>query len=1043
MLPNWLRRVFSPRSPAIRRKGRAPVNLARPCLEALEDRLAPALHIWTGAVNGLWSNGGNWIGGSPVGDSAAQLQFDTNGLARQLSIDDIAGDLPLQSICFAVGGYTVLSFGGELNFGAPYTTDVINNSGSNYLGVTTVGSYTGVDPQKALQFQVASGSTLTVGGSISTDINVRESGGGTLVLGGNNTFDGSNGLRFDVTSGTLRVTNANAITNKVHLYVNNGTTFDANGLAVHVQTLNGSGAVTLGSSGKLIVGERNDSCTFSGSITSTSGAQTENLRKEGLGQLTLNGSSTYNGITTVNAGTLLIGSYYGVSPHSTVVVNSGATLDVASWFPVIGNLAGSGNVVLDPRFGTPYLSVGGNNTSTVFSGNISGSGELWKDGTGTLTLSGHNTYNGGTDVHGGTLRLGSTYAQHGNYTGVNAGATLDVEAWEPVIGDLWGAGNIVLGNRLWLYGLDNQVFSGQISGSGDLVEWGSGTLTLSGNNIYTGKTEVHGGGTLRVGSANALGNTSGASLSDAGSTLDLNGFAVSVPSLTGNAGTRVLLGSGTLTEGSANLNDIIAGDISGTGGITKVGTGTLTLSGHNYNFFGTTHVVGGTLLVSGGAGRVSLDAGTTLSGTGYTLDVSAAGTVSPGTAAATGVLHTWGGLALDHGTLRVRLNGPNPGSGYDRVEAWGGVVSLRGTAALNVTAGYTSPIGTTFTILASYYDPTSIGVSYIDGTFAGLPNGALLNASGQLFRINYTYDAFGDEFVTLTHVATPTATTLSADVNPVAFGRPVTLTATVSVPAPGTASPAGGTVTFFDGATALGTATVAANGRATFTTSALGVGAHSLTATLAAAGELAASTSAAWAEAVTQATTTTLSADVSPSVVGQSVTLTAVVSGAAGTPTGTVTFFDGFRGLGTITLDANGRATLTTAFASAGTHSLTAVYNGDASSSASTSAALAQAVSPAATAASLSADLNPVDFGVPVTLTATVSVTGPGAGTPTGTVTFLEGDTVLGTATLDANGQAALVLDSLASGTHLITVSYGSDGNFQDSLSDPLTLVVN
>jgi hypothetical protein len=67
----------------------------------------------------------------------------------------------------------------------------------------------------------------------------------------------------------------------------------------------------------------------------------------------------------------------------------------------------------------------------------------------------------------------------------------------------------------------------------------------------------------------------------------------------------------------------------------------------------------------------------------------------------------------------------------------------------------------------------------------------------------------------------------------------------------------------------------------------------------------------------------------------------------------------------------------------------------------------------------------------------------PGAGTPSGVVVFMEAGTVLGTGTLDANGQATLVLDSLSSGTHQITACYAGDGNFQDSLSDPVSIVVN
>src|SRR5439155_1298694 len=164
------------------------------------------------------------------------------------------------------------------------------------------------------------------------------------------------------------------------------------------------------------------------------------------------------------------------------------------------------------------------------------------------------------------------------------------------------------------------------------------------------------------------------------------------------------------------------------------------------------------------------------------------------------------------------------------------------------------------------------------------------------------------------------------------------------------------------------------------------------------------STSAVLTQIVKQATTTSLASSVNPSVFGQSVTFTATVSAVSGTPTGTVTFMDGATTLGTGTLSKKGQtvqATFSTSALSVASHSITAVYGGDTNFQISTSSALSQTVKQAATTTTVVSSLNPSAFGQAVTFTATVNVTAPGAGTPTGTVTFKDGNTVLGTTPLN------------------------------------------
>src|SRR5262249_8795776 len=152
---------------------------------------------------------------------------------------------------------------------------------------------------------------------------------------------------------------------------------------------------------------------------------------------------------------------------------------------------------------------------------------------------------------------------------------------------------------------------------------------------------------------------------------------------------------------------------------------------------------------------------------------------------------------------------------------------------------------------------------------------------------------------------------------------------------------------------------------------------------------------------------------------GQSVTFTATVTGGGPTPTGTVTFLDGAATLGTGALNASAQATFSTSSLVGGNHSITAVYSGDINYAGSTSAVLVQTVNPGSSTTSLSSSLNPASTGVAITFSATVSPVAPAFGTPSGTVTFLDGTTTLGTGTL-SGGKATFTTSSLTSGSHTI-----------------------
>ena len=187
-------------------------------------------------------------------------------------------------------------------------------------------------------------------------------------------------------------------------------------------------------------------------------------------------------------------------------------------------------------------------------------------------------------------------------------------------------------------------------------------------------------------------------------------------------------------------------------------------------------------------------------------------------------------------------------------------------------------------------------------------------------------------------------------------------------------------------------------------------------------------------------TTTTLASSLNPSNYGQSVTFTASVTSSAGTPTGTVIFYDGLTSIGSATL-SSGIAAISISSLAAGSHSITAAYQGSTTFSASTSAPLNQVVNGVTTTTTLVSSLNPSVFGQPVTLTAAVTSS---SGTPTGTVIFTDASTAttLGSATL-SSGKAAISVSSLAAGSHSITAAYQGSAGFNPSTSAPLSQVVN
>jgi len=283
--------------------------------------------------------------------------------------------------------------------------------------------------------------------------------------------------------------------------------------------------------------------------------------------------------------------------------------------------------------------------------------------------------------------------------------------------------------------------------------------------------------------------------------------------------------------------------------------------------------------------------------------------------------------------------------------------------------------------------------------------------AGALAAANYSF-VFVNGTLTIGKANTSTVLTNTA-----------TIVATVVPTAPGAGTPTG-TVQFLNGSTVLATVALV-NAQAALTNVPSGA---TVTAVYSGDGNFNGSNSTSGVVTQGPAVTSSISltSSVNPASLGQTITFTAIVTGSAsGYPTGSVQFLDGTKLLATVGL-SSGQATYTTSSLSAGSHNIVAQYSGD-SVFPPAQTVYGEAVFATVTMTVTAAPLTVV-YGQGVTLTASISPTTPPAGfaAPSGQVTFQEGNTILGTATL-SSGTASITLNTLAAGVDTITVTYSGD----------------
>jgi autotransporter-associated beta strand protein len=364
----------------------------------------------------------------------------------------------------------------------------------------------------------------------------------------------------------------------------------------------GTGATTgvaAGSRNELVLNAASAGIAITTPIYDGSTASPLTVAGSGANAVTLGGANAYSGDTTVTTGALRLGAA-NVIPDGTgkgnLTVNG--TLDLNTFSDMVNGLSGAG-IVDTVAGGTPTLTVGNNNVSSVFTGvikNSAGTLALAKIGSGTLTLAGSSSYSGSTTIGTGqgasVLRAAATQA-----LGLGGTITFDA-AGNASTARLELVGDITLPNPVYFAGRNNaSVGIENLGGSNTLA----GTITLAvGGSIYLIQSDA---GTLTLG---APGNT--AITSSGSKTVTLQGLG----------------------------NGIVAGNIDVGAGVavTKAGPGTWTLSGDNTYANGTT-VSAGTLLVNGsiGAGGVIVNSGATLGGSGVINSAVTAqdgSTVAPG-----------------------------------------------------------------------------------------------------------------------------------------------------------------------------------------------------------------------------------------------------------------------------------------------------------------------------------------------------------------------------------------------------------------------------
>jgi autotransporter-associated beta strand protein len=525
----------------------------------------------------------------------------------------------------ATSGNLAVNNAGTLSLGSNnQTLSTLTLNGGNITGTGTLTANTGFNIQSGSISALLAGT----GGVVKSSV-------GNFSITGNNTYSG----KTIVEDGTVSFDNASATgTNTQALGTNASVDL---GVALSTSgTLNYTGAAgtfaknikALGSGNNTVMNTGSGLLTLTGTLTKNGtilvlaggaggiqvngviagSAENSDLILNG-GNITLNATNTYNGPTFLNNGAFLSLAVANALPGDLIIdATSSVAFGANQTIEALSGVAGS---TID--IGSYTLTMGSNATDSLYEGGIEGSGKVVKTGTNAITLSGTNTYNGTTTINGGVLVFGTPASlyngDNSTWTGdniivnsggafalsVGANGSFSEEQALSIFQTLTSnatAGGILDGGSVGLdvtgeMSLTEVTADREGGGAVGFVKLGDGSLTLTGNNTYTGATDIR-GGTLSLASSDLLvatGNLTvqGGTLALGSNNQTFNRVTLAEGSITGNGGTLTASGY-AVQSGTATAN------LAGNATLAKTGAGTAILSGNN-TYTGSTTISAGAL----------------------------------------------------------------------------------------------------------------------------------------------------------------------------------------------------------------------------------------------------------------------------------------------------------------------------------------------------------------------------------------------------------------------------------------------------------------